>query len=102
MTPVASKPGPLTASAERALIAAALLVGEPGEFRLTDLARFMNTELEPHLRPPRLVYSRGIRAHTLPSLERRGYVSHPRHGKYRLTLQGFEKAYELTGGRGLL
>lgn len=85
----------LTDNAAAVLVAAAQQVGEPGE--AIDLA---------HLAREQGVTVRGLRAHTMPALERRGYVEPEYVGTtgpdYALTNAGFAEAERRCGGHGLL
>jgi len=95
----------LTQSTKRTLLGAAYLVGEPGTtFNEGELAEFINSGGNGYLpvgkSPPRHI--RGIKAHSLPALGRRGLVEYTGEGMWALTDRGFDVAVLLTGGYGLL
>lgn len=97
----------LTDSAKESLVAAARMVGEPGAvFATTELVIFEQTGSNGYAKPKNRS-PRGMRSHTLPALERRGYVKRRQdvgggNGWWTLTDRGFELAMEISGGRGLL
>lgn len=95
----------LTKNAERVLVAAARMTGDPREpFTAAELERYHNLYELDHDSHPR-VHEQGLKTFSLPALIRRSYAikfDNPTGPVYCLTDDGFEQALLISGGRGLL
>ena len=90
-------------SAKATLIAAAWMIGEPLKgFWTSDLTRYINDGGGGQFMEPSVTYYPSEIRRKCYALREAGYMHEISWGRFQISGKGWERALQLTGGRGLL